>query len=74
MGGVANIPTYSERPRRTCRVDKVAEEIKHTVDDRATCLENSRYMHGLGKQGIWFIDLSGPERSKIYYKETILVH
>ena len=73
MGGVVDIQTDSERPRRAV-TKNVVGEAEDAVVDRASCLDNLRYKHRLGKQGIKFIDLSGLERSEFYSRAAIVVH
>ncbi len=60
MGGVADVQTNSERPRRAVSKNVVGDA-ENTVVERASWIDNLRYKHRLGKQGIKFIDLSGPE-------------
>jgi hypothetical protein len=72
MRGVNVLQPESERPRRALS-KKVLCEAEDAVVDRASCLDNLRYKHRLGKQGIKFIDLSGPERSKFYSKAATIV-
>ncbi len=73
MGGVVDLQTDSERRRRALSKNVVVE-VEDAVVDRASCLDNLRYKHRLGKQGIKFIDLSGPERFEFFSKASTVVH